>query len=329
MSTKEKDRTPQAQRRTTAPQKRKSASAAPVRKQPVKPRPAVQKPGPAAEVVYLPPKPFNRQRLILRLATVVAVVLALLLGLSVFFKVDEQKVTVSGTSKYTAWDVFQASGIQNGENLLTFSRARAAAKIRAELPYVEEIRIGIKLPDTVMIEIVEVEVPYAVQGQDGGWWLISSSGKVIEKAADGAQSGYTRILGVQLKSPQSGEQAAALENAQGQTDSQGNATVPVITQAQRLETALTIAQYLEMNGIIGAVTTMDVNSLSDIQLIYGQQYQIKLGNDTQLGYKISCLKSVISDPEMKYQSGVVDISFTTWPDKVGFTPFDDGGVSIL
>lgn len=36
------------------------------------------------EVVYLPPKPFNRNRLVLRLVTVAAVVVALVLGMSVF-----------------------------------------------------------------------------------------------------------------------------------------------------------------------------------------------------------------------------------------------------
>ena len=332
MSTKEKERNPQA--------KPRSRSASPVRK---RPNPAAarsnaprrrpeekptEKVNTSADVVYLPPKPFNRKRLILRLATVVAVVAALMLGISVFFKVDAEKVTVSGNSKYSAWDVLQASGISTGDNLLTFSRARAAAKIRAALPYVEDIRIGIKLPDSVIINVVEVEVPYAISAQDGSWWLISSSGKVIEKAKDGAQSGYTRILGVQIESPKSGDQASALENAQVQTDPEGN-TVPVtVTQAQRLKTALNIVDYLELNGIIGEAAIVDVNDLADMQVMYGQQYQVKLGNETQLSYKISCMKHAI-DKLDSYQSGVLDISFTTWPDKVGFTPFDDEGVSIL
>ena len=291
------------------------------------PRP-VEPVKPAVDVVYLPPKPFNRKRMLLRLATVVAVVVALLLGLSVFFKVDAAKFTVVGTNKYTAYDVLLASGIKDGDNLLTFSRARAAAKIRAELAYVDDIRIGIKLPDTVIIEVVEVEVPYAIAAQDGSWWLVSSSGKVIEKAADGAQSGYTRILGVQLDNPKRGTQASAIENIPAQTDPDGN-TVPVtVTQSQRLRIALNIADYMELNGIFGKAATVDVNDLADIQIMYGQRYQVKLGNETQLSYKISCMKHAINKLD-DYQSGVLDITFTTWPDKVGFTPFDDESVSIL
>ena len=334
MSTKEKERAAQAQKRKpgAAPAaKRRQTSKAGVnsahsgRKTVSKP---ADNPKTAPDVVYLPPKPFNRKRLLLRLATVVAVVVALLLGLSVFFKVDEEKFTVAGNDKYSAYEVLQASGIKDGDNLLTFSRARAATKILASLAYVDDIRVGIKLPDTVIIEVVEVKVPYAVAAQDGSWWLVSSSGKVIEKAQDGAQSGYTRILGVQLESPRSGSQASALENAQVQTDPEGN-TVPVtVTQAQKLKIALNIAQYMELNGIYGEATTVDVNDLAGIQVMYGQQYQVKLGNEMQLSYKISCMKHVI-DKLDDYQSGVLDISFTTWPDKVGFTPFDDDSVSIL
>ena len=41
------------------------------------------------DVVYTQPKAFNRKRFLLQLATVAAVVLALLFGMSIFFKVEE------------------------------------------------------------------------------------------------------------------------------------------------------------------------------------------------------------------------------------------------
>lgn len=273
------------------------------------------------DVVYIPPKPFNRSRFALRLVTVVAVVLALMLGVSVFFKVDYAKIRVSGNEKYTVLDILQAAGIQDGDNLLTFSRARASGRIITSLPYVAKVRIGIKLPDTVMIDITEVEVTYAVKAADDTWWLVSSGGKVIEKAGNGAQRNCTRILGVRLDAPEAGSQAVALETGGSQTDADGN-TVPVVTtQAQRLKTALNITEYLELNGIIGKATSVDVNDLGNIQLWYGDQYQVKLGNDTQLSYKISWMKSAV-DQLAAYESGVLDITLTVKPDGVLYTSFD-------
>lgn len=272
------------------------------------------------DVVYLPPKPLNRSRLVLKLLTVVAVVIALVLGISVFFKVDG--IEVSGNAQYSAWDICQASGIKEGDHLLTFSRAKAASKIITALPYVESVRIGIKLPGTVKIDIVEAKVPYAVQATDDTWWLVTSSGKVIEKTAAGAETGYTRVLGVRLDAPKTGSQAVAKENNQPQTDEQGN-TIPVaVTQAKRLETALNIAEYLELNGIIGTAASIDVEDLGNIEFWYGQRYQVKLGDETQLLYKISCVKSAI-DQMNDYQSGILDASFTSKPDGVVYKAFSE------
>lgn len=322
MSTKEKEKRPAATRRSgsAAAVQTKRTSRAAAKKQETK------KVSP--DVVYLPPKPFNRNRLLLRLATVVAVVLALVLGISVFFKVDETKIQVSGNVKYSAWDICLASGIKDGDHLLTFSRAQAAGKIIAALPYVESVRIGIKLPNTVNIEIVEIEVLYAAEGSDGAWWLLSSGGKIVEKVPEGSQTGYTRILGVQLDAPSVGSQAVALENQEPSTDAEGNPVPITVTQRKRLDTALSIVSYLEMNGVIGQVTQMNVSDLGNIQMAYGQQYRVKLGNDTQLSYKISCMKSAVDQLD-GFQRGELDVSFTTWPDKVGFTPFDDETSIIL
>ena len=136
-----------------------------------------KKPGDTPAVIYTQPRAFNRDRLLVQLLTVMAVVLALVLGLSVFFKV--KVITVSGAEVYGAWTVREASGISEGDNLLTFGRARAAGKITAKLPYVKSARIGIKLPDTVNIEIEEEDVVYAIKSSDGIWYLMNSEGKVV------------------------------------------------------------------------------------------------------------------------------------------------------
>ena len=271
----------------------------------------------AQDVVYLPPKPFSRNRLLLRLATVVAVVLALVLGISVFFKVET--VMVSGNQKYSADAILEASGIREGDNLLTFSRAKAGGKIIGTLPFVENVRFGIKLPGTVNIEITEVEVGYAVADANGSWWLISSAGRVLEQLSSGANTGYTNMIGVKLDTPTVGDQAIALEEDQPQMDEAGNLIPVTVTAEKRLFTARNILQYLEQNGIIGEAAFVDVTELGDIHMQYGRRYQVKLGDDTQLGYKISFLKAAVTRVEQMYpySTGTLDISN---PEAIHFNP---------
>lgn len=262
-----------------------------------------ENPKPSADVVYLAPKPFSRNRLILHLATLVAVVIALVLGISVFFKVET--ILVSGAQKYTAAQIQQASGIEVGDYLLTFSRTQAYGKIISALPYVDSVRIGIKLPGTVNIEIVEVEVTYSVMDQDGVWWHVSADGKVIEKAD--ADSAAAKIQGVYLSSPVPGQKAAAWQDTTPATDAEGNEVPVTVTAAEKLTVALDIAQYLERNGIFGEVSQMDVSNTGAIALTYGQQLQVLLGGKDQLSYKISCLKASV-DQNTDLNSGVLDIS---------------------
>ncbi len=273
---------------------------------------------PLQEVVYLPPKPFNRHRMLLRFATVAAIVLAIVLAMSVFFKVEN--IEVSGAGNYTPWEISQASGITQGDHLMSFGVAGAAAKIQAKLPYVSKVRIGIRLPDTVLIQVTEVPVSYAAKDQGETWWLLSSDGRVLEKAPAEELDGVCKIQGVQLLAPVEGEMAEAYETQTAGVDEEGNVIPVTVTAAQRLEKAFNVMKTLESCGVIGEMTSIDVTEALDIQMWYAQRFQVKLGDGSDLEYKISSMKSAIAQLD-QYESGVLDVRFQESTDQVIYTPF--------
>lgn len=281
---------------------------------------------PAPAVIYTQPQAFNRDRLLVQLVTVTAVVVAFIVGLSVFFKVGD--IRVSGAEVYTPYAISEASGIKMGDNLLTFSRSRAGALIKANLPYVKNVSFGIKLPDTVNIIIEEEDVVYAIKDQDEQWWLINSSGRVVDQAQRGQATNYTQILGVALDHPLRDQPAMAVEaqavavdpTAETGEETQEVVVGPLVTGAQKLNTALLIVKALEANDIVGSAASVNVSQPQNITLWYGTRYQVLLGDDANLEYKIACMNSVILNMQ-EYQSGVLDISFTIWPNQVGYTPF--------
>ena len=288
-------------------------------KKTTKKSPKKRQTAPTPAVIYTQPRPFNRDRLIVQLVTVTAVVLAIVLGLSVFFKVET--ITVTGAETYSAWAVREASGISEGENLLTFSKIRAASQIMANLPYVKGVRIGIKLPDTVNIMIEEASVVYAIKSSDGLWWLMDSDGRVVEQANNAKVSGCTQVLGVTLDNPTPNEKGVATEAIPTETNELGELIPVATTGAQRLTAALQILRALEDNDIVGDAASVDVTSMEDIILWYGTRYQVDLGDSTRLDYKVACMNDAILQMS-DYQSGVLDISFTIWPNQVGYTPFE-------
>ena len=273
---------------------------------------------PTPAVIYTQPAAFNRNRLLVQLTTVVAIVLAMVMGLSVFFKVEN--ITVSGAEVYSEWAVKEASGLVGGENLLTFSHARSAALIKANLPYVDTVRFGIKLPDTVNIIIEEDDVVYAIKDQDQAWWLINSDGRVVEMGNSSKAANHTQVLGVMIQDPVPDETAVPVEFTTSETDASGEMIPITVTNAQRLTAALQILKALEANDIVGSAASVDVTRTEDIILWYGSRYQVNLGDSTRLDYKIACMNDAILQMS-DYQSGILDISFTIWPDQVGYTPF--------
>ena len=323
MDTKTKKRKASAPKKRSAPKTEKPKTVTKESRAPRSLPTRRKKPGP--EVVYVPPKPFNRNRLLLSLAITLAVVLALTFSISLFFNVEV--ITVSGAEKYDAWTVKEASGIQYGDGLLSFGKAKAVGKIKLELPYVNTVRIGIKLPNTVNIEITEWDVLYSIRDEGNRWWLLNSEGKIVDNVDSATAGEYTKILGVVLTEAAEGQQAKALETSNA-TDESGETLMSVVRASDQLNTALNIITCLECNGIIGEVASVDVTDLGNLELWYGQRFQVQLGDSMDLNYKIKCLKSVVKGTDEKnslkeYDSGILDISFTIKEDQVIYDPFED------
>lgn len=277
------------------------------------------RPQTADDVVFTQPKPFLRRRFVLHIATVLAVVLALILGMSIFFKVE--KVTVSGMMKYTAWDIRQASGIQDGENLLSLSKAQISGNIMTNLPYISSVRVGIKLPGTVHIEVTEVDVTYAVEDTQGAWWQISSQGKVVAALAAAEAQDYTRILGIRIQNPQAGQWAVA-EEPVPEVDEDGVEIPVTVLGSERFSLALQILQDLEANGILGKVATVDVTNMGALTLWYGAQYQVLLGDRTDLTRKIRAMEGAIAELGA-FDRGILDVRFVISEEDVVHIPFTE------
>lgn len=265
----------------------------------------------APEVVYTPARQFNRGRLVLHIVTLAAVAFAIFLGLSIFFKVE--KVVVSGAEKYSDWTVYEASGIKEGDSLLFFGEASAGSKIIDALPYIQKVRFERELPGTVHIIIEEAPVGYAVKAEDGACWLITAQGRVTEQVDAATAGKSTAVHGVTLKAPAVGATAVAAD-PEGEDSS--------ITGADRLAAALQILQQLEANEMLGKVASVDVSNLQALQMWYGNRYQVKLGDSSRMDYKIAAVKSAI-DQMSQYQTGILDASFTTFPNSVGYMQFQN------
>ena len=300
-----------AERQRRIQQRRKAKAKNPPRQQRVIRPPREEIPN----VVYTAPKPMRRGVFAWKLISMAAVVAAVFLGLSVFFRVDT--ITVAGADKYTPWMIREASGVELGDALLSIGEARVASRIQMELPYVDEIKVGIRLPGTVEIQVTELQVTYSIEDENGGWWLISANGRAVEPVSLDQALGYTRVEGLAIRTPTAGEPVQAIPGRI--VDGDGNAVELAQSDAdQQLSALIKVMTGLEKNRIIGQITKIDMTSVTDIRLEYPQLLTVRLGDDDRLDYKIQYLAAAVKQLQAN-QSGELDLTLEYTEDAI-FTP---------
>lgn len=268
------------------------------------------------EIIYTAPKPLTRGRFALSLVSVAAVAAAVFLTMSLFFRVET--IAVAGAEKYTPWMIRQAAGVEPGDALLSIGEARVASRIRMNLPYVDEIKVGVRLPGTVEIQITELQVTYSIEDENGAWWLISADGRAVEQVTLDKALSYTRVEGLAIRTPQPGEQVQAMPGQiidpdEGTAESQDQADAD-----EQLDALISIMTALEHNRIIGEIALIDVTDVTAIRMEYPQLLTVSLGDGERMDYKIAYLAAAVEELADS-QSGELDLSLEYSEDAV-FVP---------
>ena len=122
----------------------------------------------------------RRKAMWIILLVAIGVVIAVILSLTVFFKVTAVEVDVS-KSQYSAAQIRDASGIEEGDSLFLLNREKAADRISTKLPYTGEIVVKRNFPSKVKIFVEDSTVTAAVKYNDK-FIVLSESDKVLATA---------------------------------------------------------------------------------------------------------------------------------------------------
>ena len=122
----------------------------------------------------------HRRHTALVIGLVAAIVLAaVILSLTVFFKITAVEVDASKT-QYEAAQIREASGITEGDNLFLMDREAVAEQISQKLPYTGEITVKRSLPTKVRITVTDSKIKAAVR-YDDQYIVLNEENKVLAK----------------------------------------------------------------------------------------------------------------------------------------------------
>lgn len=224
-----------------------------------------------------------------KMLVAVAVVLLLML---VLFRV--RSFEVEGNIRYTPEEIFEASGLGEGDILMGVNKTSTASRLLVKLPYLKQVTIEKRLPGTIRFSVEECTAQGMAMTDYGTYWVINQEGKLLEEV-DGPQEGerpvYPLITGVYLNLPFAGEMAEFGEKGLG-------------------ELALELLNQVDTAGLASHISEINLEDPTAVYLIYDERLEVRLGDGYDGAYKLSYLKAVVGEIG-ENQKGALDLSFST------------------
>ena len=222
------------------------------------------------------------------------VILAVILTMVIFFRVETIQVT--GNSYYDEEEILQACGVATGDNLLTLSRGKISGSIMAPLKYVDSVKVSRQLPDTLILRITESKPRYAVQDENGNYYLMTAQGKIVEQITSSAAKEFTMVEELIILTPTIGEEVQIYAESGEESKAKGQLTA--------MKNLLVAVEEATLGRYIASV---QIPSSFKVSLWYEDRFYVELGNTTRIDYKLEYLKAVV-EREESYVTGTIDLT---------------------
>lgn len=230
----------------------------------------------------------GRSGFLYKLLSVLVICTAILAAMTLFFRVGS--IVVTGQKRYTAEEIQAASGVELGSNMYLLNKFDVVRAITGELPYIEDIRINRKLPDTLLIEVRESGRPFALV-QDGSAWLVSAGGKLVDQIPEREAGQYGRITGCQLLAPSVGTPLALATEYAAQQSS-----------------LLDLLAALDSAGLTENVDAIRLDDLSDLKMDYIGRFTVRMAYGADYGFELKKLTLTLEDEKIQSNmTGTIDL----------------------
>lgn len=223
--------------------------------------------------------------ILLILIAAIIIIASIIAAITIFFKI--RVIEVSGETRYEESYIIEAAQIEKGGNMFVFNKFSAISRIFSACPYLDEISIRRRLPDTVEILVTE-HTPVASIHDGNYWYLISADGKILEKSGWNAAEGYCMVTGLKLKTAEVGKYA-------------------VFSDEDKRKPFFTVLNTAINSDILNDIGEINIERFFEIEFTYQDRFLVKIGTSEELDYKIRILDSVIEKLSPN-ESGVIDVS---------------------
>lgn len=185
-----------------------------------------------------------------------------------------ETIIIEGNYLYTPEEIREAAGVSEGDNMLSLKEEAIKEKLTKQLPYIKDVKLNKKLPDTVVIEVVMTADKFIVTGEDYSYTL-DTDGKVVSTKKQALEAGLYRVEGFDK-----------------QKVSEGDRFKPSKENEERYAIMKEIAQSFDRGGIVTSAV-IELYDTKDVRVIYDDRIAIYFGDCRNLSETVPHASGII------------------------------------
>lgn len=208
----------------------------------------------------------------------------IIMSFTVFFNIKQFEI--SENTIFTQEELLGICGVKTGDNLLLLNTTKMEKKIMDHTIFLDSAEVKRKFPFTLEITLNPATAAYGVN-YGRLYYYFSESGRMIETSKTNTHENVTTFWGVDLNKIKQGEYLKVTDN-------------------NELETAQMLLEKFvefELENVVG----VDLRDMANVKLYYGNSFEIKLGNISNLEYKLKVAKELIQSKLNDGEVGILDV----------------------
>ena len=208
------------------------------------------------------------------------------LSVTVFFNIETIEVT--GNKLHNSEEIIRHSGLEKGNNLFRINTEKAEDKLIAAFQDIDSVTITKKFPSSLIIAVTDANATYYLLDENG-FTAVSKGGRVLKKGVPATETkDGTIVIGIDGKNLKLGSYIDKKKN-------------------QNYELLETIGKALKA-AKLNEITEINIQNDVDLSVCYQNRLIIKLGNISELSYKLNFARNIIETKLTKTDTGIIDAS---------------------
>lgn len=209
---------------------------------------------------------------------VILAILAVFVAVIVYRFFRVQSIVVDGISYYNYTTVLENTDLRKGQIIFTASEKKIRESLVAKLPHVHDVKVSLRLPSEVTVEIEE-EVPAYYFEMVDEFFVISQEMKILDRflSEDTLKNYYPDLMYITI--PEVGR-AITAERVQFTTEFASKHTDDVL-------------YALRMWDRFDKITEIKLDNRFNLQICYEDRIKVELGSYTDFAGKLKLLETMI------------------------------------